>query len=373
MKVLAWGTYDLSKPRVRILMRALESSGVTLQKCHVDVWDAVADKSQIRGALAKLRLALNWLLAYPKLIWCLLRSPKPDVIFVGYLGQFDVLILWPFAKLRGIPIAWDAFISLYNTVVEDRRMVGPRNPLALLLYAVEWLACRAADRVILDTRAHADYFVERFGVATEKTAAVFVGAEMENFVVKPVQRDPAQPYTVLFYGQFIPLHGIPTIIEAARLLKNEPIDWVVIGKGQEEKRIAQMLDQHPLPRLQWIPWVKYEELVDHIARADVCLGIFDDGCKASRVIPNKVFQIIASGKPLITRDSPAMRELVAHEIPEIAFVEAANPDQLAQAVLAMQTGEPAGTDWHTPLARRFGIESLKRDLIECLPFKTRRV
>ena len=121
----------------------------------------MADKSQV-GWIQRLKLLVRWLLAYPGLIVNYCRTPAHDVVVVGYLGHLDVLLLWPFAKLRGVPIVWDAFLSLYNTVVEDRQMVGPRHPLAWLLYGWEWLACRAADTVILDTKAHGDYFVERY-------------------------------------------------------------------------------------------------------------------------------------------------------------------------------------------------------------------
>ena len=233
---------------------------------------------------------------------------------VGYLGQLDVLVLWPFAKLRGVPVVWDAFISLYNTVVEDRQLVGPRNPVAWLIYAWEWLACRAAALVLIDTSAHGEYFVERYRLPAERVKSVFVGTEPEVFTA-PARATPQDAESgsirVLFYGQFIPLHGIDTIVAAARLAEQENIEWTLIGRGQEERKIRHMLEQHSLPKVIWIPWVNYEGVVDYIHRADVCLGIFGDTDKAARVIPNKVFQILTAGVPLVTRDSAAIRELVS--------------------------------------------------------------
>ena len=205
LQVMAWGTYDRSKPRVRILLRALEKDGLALTTCHVDVWNSVADKSQIRGLVTRLHFLLRWICAYPSLIWRFVRSPKPDVMFVGYLGQLDVLILWPFAKIRGVPVVWDAFISLYNTIVEDRRLISPKNPLARLLHFLEWMATRSADCILLDTQAHADYFADQFRVPADKTATVFVGAETEIFFNRRTPPSSKTPFTVLFYGQFIPL------------------------------------------------------------------------------------------------------------------------------------------------------------------------
>ena len=124
MRVVCWGTYDLGKPRNRILLRGLREAGVELVEIHKDVWGGVEDKGHVVGAGRKLMLALKWLAAYPGLIWRYMRAPKHDAVLVGYMGHLDVLILWPFARLRGVPVIWDVFLSLYNTVVEDRRIVG---------------------------------------------------------------------------------------------------------------------------------------------------------------------------------------------------------------------------------------------------------
>ena len=76
----------------------------------------------------------------------------------------------------------------------------------------------------------------------------------------------------------------------------------------------------------------YEELTGWIATADICLGIFGDTKKAAQVIPNKVFQILSSGKPLITRDSPAIRELIDPNYEGIFLVSPANPQAIVDMV-----------------------------------------
>lgn len=47
LRVIAWGSYDLGKPRVRILLRGLRENGVEVLECHRDVWQGVEDKSQV--------------------------------------------------------------------------------------------------------------------------------------------------------------------------------------------------------------------------------------------------------------------------------------------------------------------------------------
>src|SRR3546814_8336865 len=71
-----------------------------------------------------------------------------------------------------------------------------------------------------------------------------------------------------------------------------------------------MLAEEPLPKLHWLEWVEYRQLKQFIAEAELCLGIFGTSEKVASVIPNKVFQLVAAGRPVITRDSAAIRDLL---------------------------------------------------------------
>jgi len=353
------------------MIRGLRENGVEVIECHAEVWKGIEDKSQVSNWPDRLRLLVRWLLSYPVLIWRYLRLPKHDVVVVGYMGHLDVLVLWPFAKLRGVPIIWDAFLSLYNTVVEDRNLVAPNHPLARFLFAWEWIVCRAAGLLILDTQAHADYFTQQFKVLPHRIGVVFVGAETNAFPLRPKatrMKAPNESLTVLFYGQFIPLHGIETIIRAAQQAESEAIQWILIGRGQMELKIRNMLQAHPLPKLEWIPWVPYEELVQWIHRADICLGIFGNSDKAARVIPNKIFQILSSGKPLITRESPAIRELLSPEMPGVFLLPPAEPTALVYAIrkFAAQHHSLDGETLHRKVANGINPRAIARDLIKLI-------
>jgi len=343
MQVVYWGTYDTGKPRTRILIRGLRENNLHVIECHADVWGGIEDKSQVSSWLKRFHLLFRWLSSYPLLVLRYLRLPKHDVVIIGYMGQLDVLVMWPFAKLRGVPIIWDAFLSLYSTVVEDRKLIGPKHVLAKLLFVWEYLSCRAADLVVLDTQAHANYFKQRFKIPETRIGVVFVGVETDAFPLRPQSvemRKPNQALSVLFYGQFIPLQGIETIIRAAQRTEDQPIQWMIIGSGQESSKIRDIINRHPLSRLQWIPWVPYEELVRWIHRSDICLGIFGDSDKAGRVIPNKVFQILSTGTPLITRDSAAIRELLGTEMPGVFLIPPRDSDALLEALNSFQEQRP---------------------------------
>jgi glycosyltransferase involved in cell wall biosynthesis len=360
-----WGTYDLGKPRNRILRRALAAAGVRVIEIHRDVWRGAPDKSRLGGGRL-LAAAARWLAAYPGLAIRYLRCPRHHVVLVGYLGVLDALAVRPLAALRRVPVVWDAFLSLYDTVVEDRALAPRRSLRARLLFRLERRAGRAADRVLLDTRAHAEHVAATFGLPPGRTAALPLGAELERFPPRRPERSErpadgaagpagaAGAVKVLFYGQLIPLHGVETILAAARATAGEGFEWTLVGRGQEEGRVRDFLARHRLEKVRWIPWVPYGELAAAIHAADVCLGIFGATGKAGRVIPNKVYQVLAAGVPLVTRDSAALRELLAPEEPGLYLVPPGDPAALAGALRRFAADRPrlAGRTLFAEVRRR---------------------
>ena len=336
-RIVFWGTYDIGKPRVRLLIAGAREMGLEIIECHSDIWQGVEDKSQLSGVKAKAKCILSLFSSYPLLIYRYLHLPPHDVVIVGYLGQFDILVIWMFARLRGVPICWDVFISLYDTVVIDRKIVPKESMAALLLYILEWLSSRAANQLFMDTRTHAEYFEKLYHLRKNSVSHVYVGAESNIFKKKKIIQRPKKVYTVLFYGQFIPLHGIDTIVHAANILEKlkEDVRWIIIGKGQEKHSIDELIKEIGVKSIHRISWVPYEQLIEYINKADICLGIFGASGKATRVIPNKIYQILSAGKPIITADSLAMREIF-HESPILRLIEPGNPEVLALAILDLR-------------------------------------
>jgi glycosyltransferase involved in cell wall biosynthesis len=75
--------------------------------------------------------------------------------------------------------------------------------------------------------------------------------------------------------------------------------------------------------------------VDEIADADIVLGIFGISEKAARVVPNKVYQAMSVGRCVITRDSPALREMF---VPgrHLAVCPPGDAAALAETILALR-------------------------------------
>lgn len=330
MKALYFGTYDRSSPRNTQVVSCLRRAGVTVVERHREVWGRhnwslglgqIARMARAEGALARR------------------KDDDADVVVVGYPGHFDM----PAAKrtARGRPVVFNPLVSLHDTLVGDRARFRPRSPAAGILRAVDNGAFRGADLVVADTEAHAAFFRRSFSLSEERLAVAFVGADEPLF--RPGWHPP-EPFHALFVGKLIPLHGLEMILAAAALVPEVP--FRVVGDGQ----LGHLLDGRPA-NVEHVPWIAYEALPDAYRAAGCALGIFGTGDKAARVIPNKVFQALACGRPVITADTPAARELLTDGADAI-LVPPGEPEALAAAVRRL-----AGDDAFAERIARAGLET----------------
>jgi glycosyltransferase involved in cell wall biosynthesis len=327
LRVLAFGTYEREYPRNAQVISALRGAGVEVAERHEPVW--TGGEQWRAGSPTALRL----LGAEARL----LRGPRTDadVVLVGYPGHFDL----PAAhRVAGpAPVVFNPLVSLWETLVEDRARFRPGSPAARALRWVDRRALRSADLVVADTQANADALAALAGL--DRVAVCFVGAEERLFAPADEERAPA---SALFVGKLIPLHGLETILAAARLAPE--IRFRIVGDGQ----LRGLLEQAP-PNTERVPWVPYERLPGELRRATCALGIFGTTPKAARVIPNKAFQALACGTPLVTAGTPAARELLVDDESAL-LVPAGDAEALAVAVQRLCSDRE--------LARRIGAGGL---------------
>ena len=312
MRVLYFGTYERAYPRNAQVISCLRRVGVEVEERHVPVWEG-SEHKWTAGPLAALRLAR----AQARL----LRRPEGefDAVIVGYPGHLDLTTARRAAA--GKPVVFNPLVSLEDTLVDDRRRFRPASLPARVLRAVDRRALRAADLVVADTEANADDLARRAHIPHKKVAVCFVGAEERVFRPGWQRREP---FVALFVGKLIPLHGLETVLAAARIVPE--LRFRIVGSGQQESALA----NRPA-NVDWTPWVEYEQLPGELHAAGCALGVFGTSAKAGRVIPNKVFQALACGTPVVTADTPAARELLADGVSAL-LVPPGDPESLAAAV-----------------------------------------
>jgi glycosyltransferase involved in cell wall biosynthesis len=326
LRVLYFGTYERDYPRNAQVISALRGAGVEVEERHVPVWEG-RRRSFAAGAGAAARIAL----AEARLARRALADV--DAVVVGYPGQPDLPAARYAAGHR--PVVFNALVSLHETLVDDRRRFRPGSMAARALAALDRFALRTADLVVTDTESNADFLADFAGLPRSRVEVCLVGAEDRLF--RPGWR-PADPWTCLFVGKLIPLHGVETILAAARLAPDVP--FRLVGSGQLEPLLA----DRP-PNVDWLPWVEYELLPQELHRAGCALGVFGRSPKAGRVIPNKAFQALACGTPLVTAATPGAAELLVDGMSAL-LVSPGDPEALAAAVRRLRD-DPA-------LAERIG-------------------
>ncbi len=303
------------------MISCLRRAGVEVSERHVDVWEGrehtwrAGPASAARLAAAELRL---------------LRRPRIafDVLLVGYPGHPDLIAARRAAGER--PVVFNPLVSLADTLVADRGRFRARSLPGRALAALDRASFRAADLVVADTVAHAAHLRPTTGA--RRVEVCFVGAEERVF--RPGWERP-DSFTAVFVGKLIPLHGLDTILAAAHLAPE--LRFRIVGSGQLDRLLARLPSN-----VVHVPWVEYDELARELHRASCALGIFGTSPKAARVIPNKAFQAIACGTPLVTADTPAARELLRNGESAL-LVPAGDPAALASAVRRL-AAEPALAD-----------------------------
>ncbi len=279
---------------------------------HVDVWEGQRHKWSL-GLVGAARLA-----AAETQLLRPVREPF-DAVIVGYPGHADL----PAAKriAAGRPVLFNPLVSLHETLVEDRGRFAAGSAAAWLLRRIDRLALRRADLVVADTEQNARHLAELAGLTRKQLAVCFVGAEERLF---RAEWSRPERFQALFVGKLIPLHGVETILAAARLAPELP--FRIVGSGQ----LDSLLRDRP-PNVDWVDWVEYERLPHELHACSCALGVFGTSVKATRVIPNKAFQALACGAPLVTADTPAARELL-RDGESALLVPPGNPAALAAAL-----------------------------------------
>jgi glycosyltransferase involved in cell wall biosynthesis len=309
------GAYLPSYARHRVIQRGLRELGVEV--------DEIVDRGGLPARWRRLVAALR-------------RAPAGMPIVVGEASNYLTPVLLE-ARRLGLPLLFDPFVSLCDSI-EDNATGWRRAALAPLLELIDRLNNWAASAVILDTPQTRAYFVERLGLRPEKAHVAYVGAETDMFQPRPGPERIDGLVRVLFYGTFIPLQGIDTIIKAAAELQHELPDlrFQLVGSGQTSAKNRALAARLQVRNITFGPaHVPYEQLPNLIASADICLGIFADRPKTARVIPNKLYQCAAMGVPVITADTPAVR--AGFGAGELALVPPGDHHALAATILALAT------------------------------------
>jgi glycosyltransferase involved in cell wall biosynthesis len=266
------------------------------------------------------------------------RVPRPDVVYASSTPLTVGLNGLAFARARRVPFVFE---------IQD---VWPDVPVALgfltnraEITAAEWLErtlYRAAARVVVCSESAGELLVRK-GVEREKIVLIPNVAETELFG----SAEPDHSYlaglgldgrfVALYAGAMGKANGVDQLAAAARSLRDredERIAIVALGNGSERPWLERQADE--LPNLLVPPPVAREKLAGIVRAAGATITLYAPHKILETGSPNKFFDSLAAGKPLVVNTDGWLRRL-AEENRAGLYVPAADGEALAAALVQL--------------------------------------
>ncbi|HEA64551.1 MAG TPA: glycosyltransferase [Candidatus Aminicenantes bacterium] len=355
MRLCFFGAYDPAYPRHTVIKKGLRFNDVEVSEC----WIPPKYKFWLRYPI----LASRYLSSYT----------RHNIFFVPEFCQKDVPLVKILSLFSSKKIVFDPLAGRFETKIIDWK----RNPLnswqARLNFKIDYWAFKLSDLILADTQAHKDYFCQKYGLPSKKVEVLPVGFDDDLF--RPsVVAEKGNRFTVLFFGSFLPLHGVDCILEAANIISSEEpsIQFRLVGSGQTLLLAKDLASKFGLSNVLFEDWLPMNELPNRIASSDICLGIFGRTEKARRVVPHKIFQAMGMRKPVITGQTPAVEEFFSHR-EDIFLIQESRSDLLAQAILELKRDEDLregiAERGYQLVSQKFSPEAIGRTLIKILEKK----
>lgn len=332
-KICFFGNFDWDYSRVITLKNALTKSDIDIIYCTFER-NLHRHPKNLKTFFEKAFLIFyGWLVLYFQFV----KIDKSDFnyLFVPHLNYFFIPIAYLIGKIYKKKIIFDSYDSSYL----DTKYLHHSSKFKIMIsYFIEYLAYLCSDVVFTLNAVYEKKLLEVFPILKKrKVYDIFASANESRFNPENCEKNNYENnyFYVLYWGNFLPVHGISTILNAANLLKsNENIKFWLVGSGPNYKEAKHMQSKLKLSNVIFFGKCSDSKLINLIHRSDICLGIFSNTPVSNLVITNKVFEALASGKAVITLDSPTTRFYFRSGV-NILLVPPNNSDALKNEILRL--------------------------------------
>jgi glycosyltransferase involved in cell wall biosynthesis len=293
-----------------------------------------------------------------------LRVRKVDLVWGTSPPIFQGVTAWLLARLKGVPFLfevrdlWPAFAIQVGVL---------RNP--LLIRLSEWLErflYRRAERVMVNSPGFVEHVKAR---GARRVELVPNGADPTMFdpYASGANFRSAHGLEGLFVALYAGAHGMSNdlgiVLQAAGTLKSKRPDIaiVLLGDGKDKPALMAQAADLGLTNLRFIPPVPKSQMAEALAAADACIAILKPIPLYATVYPNKVFDYMAAGRPVILAIDGVIRQVVEAAEGGI-FVPPGDAAALAEALCRL-ADDPAGARQMGQNARRYVEEQFERSAL----------
>jgi len=259
----------------------------------------------------------------------------PDIIIVQSPPLFDAI--------AGRLMAWRKrcpFIFLVSDIwPESAVQLGMlRNRLFICLSEwLEWSTYLRARAVWVVTEGIRQRLIAR-GLPMEHIFLLTNGVDTTKF--RPLSQSQARAnlewddrFTVLYAGTLGLAHGLTTLLEAAEMLQDRTdIRFVLVGEGATKGDLVTQADQRHLKNVTFLDAQPHQHMPVLLAAADICLVPLRKLPLFEGALPSKMYEIMASARPMILGVNGEARQLTEQEARAALYVEPENPSALVSAI-----------------------------------------
>jgi glycosyltransferase involved in cell wall biosynthesis len=214
-----------------------------------------------------------------------------------------------------------------------------RNPLLIALS--EWLErflYRHADRVMVNSPGFSQHVQDR---GAGRVGLVPNGADPAMFDLADLGDEFRQTYDLSdrFIVTYAGAHGMSNdlgvVLDAARELQDRPeVQIVLLGDGKEKAHLVTRAQELGLKNVTFLPSLPKSQMPAALAGAHACLAILKPLDEYKTTYPNKVFDYMAAGRPVVLAIDGVIREVVEAADCGV-FAQPGDPSALAEAIRSL--------------------------------------
>jgi glycosyltransferase involved in cell wall biosynthesis len=317
-RICFFGTYDKISLD-RILKKLLKKKEIEVIECQESVHSF-----------------FQLIKAYISLIKKYRKEKNYSLVFIPWRGIMSLPLVKILTRKK---IIYFPYISIFDSLVVDRRKIGEKSIKAKMIKWAEKKACQLSHIVVVENIETKKFFSNTYNIPESKFQILNWGADREIFQPIPIKQKQ-KIFRVLYFGTYIPFHGVDIIVKAAeKLQKYKDIKFILCGEGQTLNENKKLVKKEQIKNIEFLGHVEFEVLKDQISKSDICLGVFGKSELRNHVFTNKISQILESQKPLITRNVKVMKELGLENRKNCILVEANNPLNLAEGILFLKNND----------------------------------
>lgn len=241
---------------------------------------------------------------------------------------------WLLARLKRVPFLfeirdlWPEF-AIAIGVLKNRVIIR-------MSYWLESFLYKHADQLVVNSPGFISH-VEMHG--GKNILLIPNGADPEMFDPEATgsefrkANNLEKSFVVLYAGAHGISNDLEVVLSAALKTAHYPeIKYVFVGDGKEKANLIQNAHEAGLTNVAFLPPVPKNQMADVIAGADACIAILKPLDMYKTTYPNKIFDYLAAGRPIIQVIDGVSREIVETAKAGI-FVPPGNAEALAAAVV----------------------------------------